>query len=112
MAGMTLEEFETQVTSACGASPVVVGVSTGAIGVTWLRLRAHLEDGTFVDAFYNEATGRTSFALIEETYRVLGADNTGGWHWHPFESPDSHVPVTEPVTFNDFLNRIEERLRQ
>ena len=108
---MTLEEFETRVTSACGASPVVVGVSTVATGVTWLRFRAHLEDGTFVDAFYNEATGRTSFALIKETRRIFGADNTGGWHWHPFQSPDSHVPVTEAVTFDDFLNRIEERLR-
>ncbi len=64
MADMTLEAFEAQVTLACAASPVVAGVSTAASGVTWIRLRAHLADGSFADAFYNEATGKTAFALM------------------------------------------------
>jgi len=112
MAGMTLEAFETQVTSACAASPIVVGVSTVASGITWLCLRAHLADGSFVDAFYNEATGRASFALIKDARRIFGADNAGGWHWHPFEAPDTHTPSSETVTLDEFLSRIEERLKQ
>ncbi len=112
MADMTLEAFEAQVTLACAASPVVAGVSTAASGVTWIRLRAHLADGSFADAFYNEATGKTAFALIKTEKRVFGADNTGGWHWHPFESPESHVPAGNAVTFEEFLRRIEEQANQ
>jgi hypothetical protein len=112
MAGMTLETFETQVTSACAASLIVVGVSAVASGVTWLCLRAHFADGSFADAFFNEATGRTSFALIKAARRIFGADNTGGWHWHPFDAPETHIPTTEAVAFEDFLTRIEERLKR
>ncbi len=108
MADLTLEAFEAQVASACAASPVVAGVSTVASGVTWIRLRAHLTDGSFADAFHNEATGKTAFALIKDEKRVFGADNTGGWHWHPFESPESHVPASDAVTFEEFLRRIIE----
>ena len=110
MAGMTLEAFESQVTSACAVSPIVGGVSTVASGVTLICLRAHLVDGSFVDAFYNEATGRTSFALIKGTDRIFGADNTSRWHWHPFDAPDTHIPTPDPVTFEVFLMQIEERL--
>ena len=108
---MTLEAFELQVTSACAESPIVVGVSVVASGVTWLNLRAHLTDGTFADAFYNEATGKTSFALIKDTRRIFGADNKGGWHWHLFDAPETHSPASDAVTFNDFLSRIEARLK-
>ncbi|HEY4688825.1 MAG TPA: hypothetical protein VIK33_05910 [Anaerolineae bacterium] len=111
MAGMTLEAFESQVTSTCAVSPIVISVSIVAAGVAWLCLRAHLSAGSFVDAFYNEATGRTSFALIKDGHRIFGADNTGRWHWHPFEAPDSHAPASESVAFDDFLNRIEEYLK-
>jgi hypothetical protein len=108
---MTLEAFELQVTSACAESPIVVGVSVVASGVTWLNLRAHLTDGTFADAFYNESTGKTSFALIKEGRRIFGADNRGGWHWHPFGAPETHVSGSTTVTFKEFLSRIEERLK-
>ena len=108
---MTLEQFESEVTSACSHSPIVAGVSTPGVGVTWIRLRAYLTDGSFVDAFHNYATGKTAFALIKADRRILGADNTGGWHWHPWEKPDSHVPTSQPVTFQEFLGQIENLLK-
>ncbi len=98
MVDLTLETFEARVTSACAASPIVTGVSLVESGVTWLHLRAHLIDGSFVDAFYafyNEATGKTAFALIKDARRVFGADNRGGWHWHPFETPE--VAASHPT---------------
>jgi len=107
---MTLEAFEAQVTSACAAASIVIGVSIVASGVTWIRLRAHLADGTFADAFYNEATGKTAFALIKNERRIFGADNTGGWHWHPFDAPDSHQPTDNAVTFEVFLSQVEAKL--
>ena len=107
---MTLEAFEAQVTSACAASKIVAGISTVASGITWIHLRAHLSDGSFADAFYNEATEKTAFALIKNERRIFGADNTGGWHWHPFDAPDSHEPSSDAIAFDQFLARIEERL--
>jgi len=109
MADLTLEAFEAQVTSACAASPVVVGVSTVAAGVTWLHLRAHFADASFADAFYNEATGKTAFALIKDERRIFGADNKGGWHWHPFDAPETHIQSPDAIAFKDFLSRIEDR---
>jgi hypothetical protein len=107
MAGLTLESFEHQVSTACAASSIVTGVSTIASGITWLQLRAYLGDGSFIDTFFNEATGRTSFAWIKDNHRVFGADNTGDWHWHPLESPDDHIPVDAAVAFDEFIGQIE-----
>ncbi len=75
---MTLDEFENQVISACASSPAVMGVSVFGIGITWIRLRAYLADGSILDAFYNEMTRKTAFAVIKGEQRIFGADNTGG----------------------------------
>jgi hypothetical protein len=111
MAGLTLESFQNQVSAACVASSIVTGVSTIASGVTWLQLRAYLLDGSFIDTFFNEATGRISFALIKDNRRIFGADNTGDWHWHPFESPDDHISSNEAISFDDFMRQIEVQFK-
>jgi hypothetical protein len=64
--------------------------------------------GGFVDAFYNERTGTTAFALIREGRRVFGADNTGGWHLHPRADPDRHTPLPGSMSFADFVSEIEQ----
>ncbi|MBI4631925.1 MAG: hypothetical protein HY740_09485 [Chloroflexi bacterium] len=109
MADLTLETFESQIASACDKSPLVVSLTIIASGVTWTHQRIFLKDETFVDAFYNEATGKTSFALIKNSQRIFGADNTGEWHWHPFDSPDSHLSSSEAITIAEFLSEIEKR---
>jgi hypothetical protein len=108
---MTLDGFEDQVISSCAKSPVVLSISVTGSGVTWLRLRAYLVDGSFIEAFHNEVTGKSSYALIREEIRIFGADNTGGWHWHPFDAADEHVPVEREIEFLDFLRQIEKRMR-
>lgn len=108
---MTLDEFEIQLVTACDESPIVVSVSIKATGITWSRVRAILNNGDFLEAFFNEVTGKTSYALIEGNRRVFGADNTGDWHWHPFEKPESHLLTEAPVSYRDFLNRVEEHFK-
>jgi hypothetical protein len=108
---MTLDEFENQIIAACSGSPIVASVSMTGIGVTWLRLRAYLINGSFLEMFFNEVTGKTSFALIQGDERIFGADNTEGWHWHPFEAPNEHVPASEKIDFHAFLSRVEEYLK-
>ena len=58
----------------------------------------------FIDVFYNSQTGTTAYSLIDDGKRVFGADNTGGWHVHPKDKPDSHKKC-KPVTFEDFLKK-------
>ena len=108
---MTLDEFESQMISACAASAIVVSVAYAGIGITWLRLRAYLIDESFIEAFFNETTQKTAYARIKEGKRIFGADNTGGWHLHPAEVPEEHIPTQEAVTFLDFLLRVEEDLK-
>lgn len=60
-----------------------------------------------MDAFYNEQTGTTAFALIRDGRRVFGADSTGGWHVHPFADPSQHVPLQSEMSFALFVAEIE-----
>jgi hypothetical protein len=112
MDGMTLEKFEEQVFSACLRSHIVASVAVSGSGITWLRLRAYLVNGMFIDAYCNEPKGRLAFALIQEGRRIFGADNTGGWHWHPFEKPDEQSSVKTEITFETFFHEITKRLEK
>ena len=107
---MTLDEFEDLVPLACANSSIVSGVAIISSGVTWIRLRAYLVENIYFDAFYNEVTGKTAYALIQGDHCIFGADNTGGWHWHPFEKPQSHRPASEKISFQDFLKQVEEHM--
>jgi hypothetical protein len=42
----------------------------------------------------------------------FGADNTGGWHIHPFEDPADHIETSGDcaVTFAEFIAQIARRL--
>jgi hypothetical protein len=68
-------------------------------------------DESFVDVFYNQKTGKTAFAQIMNDRRVFGADNKLGWHWHPREDPDGHIPAETSVTFEEFMARLEADIK-
>jgi len=77
---------------------------------TAINLRVPITTGGFVDVFYNEQTGTMAFAFIRQGQRVFGADNTGGWHVHPFAGPGRHDSLPEPMAFAAFVGEIEQRL--
>lgn len=58
----------------------------------------------FIDVFYNSHTGTTAYSLIKNERRIFGADNTGGWHLHPKDKPDSHRKC-KPISFETFLKK-------
>ncbi|PIX38598.1 MAG: hypothetical protein COZ56_20085 [Armatimonadetes bacterium CG_4_8_14_3_um_filter_58_9] len=104
---MTLTEFESQVFEAAFKSAVCgIPLVRRRMPVS-ISLRVPLTVGGFVEVFYNEATGTTAFAVIENDQRVFGADNTGGWHIHPFNSSTDHLPLPGPTVFTDFLAHLE-----
>jgi hypothetical protein len=104
---MTLAEFEKQIYAVAVASlichvPVVVRLTPTAI-----KLRIEVVTGGFIDAFYNEQTSTTAYAFIWQERRIFGADNTGGWHIHPFVEPLYHEPLPGSMSFEDFVKAIE-----
>ena len=108
MAGMSAEEFERQVISICSASPAVRNITIVNLGLTWFSARAYLIDGSFVEIFYNQKTGKTAFAQVRDDRRIFGADNKKGWHWHPREDPASHEQSASEITLEEFMRQLEK----
>ncbi len=107
---MNVEAFEAYVISICSESAVVESAAVISFGFTWTKIRAALTDKSFVDASYNQETGKTTFAQIRDGVRVFGADNKKDWHWHPYENPQRHDFTNGEITFAEFLKRVEENL--
>jgi len=92
-------------------SPIVTGIEVLLLEEPVLKVRAYVEAFAFVEVFFNAETGKTSFALIKDRHRIFGADNTRGWHLHPFDSPESHCPC-EAMSFACFLRHVETNKEQ
>lgn len=106
---MILAKFERQVFSAAMASPACGIPLLRHLTATSINLRVDVTMGGFIDAFHNEQTDTTAFALIQQDRRVFGADNTGGRHVHPFENPDRHEFISGPLSFAQFIAEIERK---
>jgi len=104
---MTLVEFEQQVFAVAMALPICGVPMVRRLTPTAINLRLNVTTGGFIDAFYNEQTGTTAFTLIRHGRRVFGADNTGGWHVHPFADPERHDPLPGAISFAEFIAEIE-----
>jgi hypothetical protein len=73
---------------------------------THLSLRIIINEETFVDVYFNEETQRTDYALIHKGERVYGVDNLKGWHYHPFQAVEQHLPCPEPS-----VHRVFEKMK-
>ena len=108
---MTLAEFEQQVVYVAMASPVCGIPSLRRQTASPITLRIQVAPDAFIEAFHNDRTGTTAYALIRQGRRVFGADNTGGWHVHPLDNPEIHVPLGGAMSFSDFVAEIEKKIR-
>jgi len=108
---MTLADFIQQVYTVAAASPICGIPVVRRLMPTSLNLRVPLTIDGFVEVFYNEQTGTTAYALIQGDQRVFGADNTGGWHVHPFDDPARHDPLSDEMSFANFIAAIERHGR-
>jgi len=104
---MTIAEFEHQVFLVTIASPICGIPVIRRLMPTSINLRVPMTVGGFVDVFYNEETGMTAYALVQEGHRVFGADNTGGWHIHPFDDPVYHQALPGEMSFAEFVAEVE-----
>lgn len=69
--------------------------------INYLRLnrvsaRIEIKKEIFIDLYFNAENERIDFSLIKNGRRIMGWDNLGGWHHHPFENPDKHIKCKAP----------------
>ena len=109
MAAIATAQLLYQVRHACNRSSLVHHIEERVLDIDVLHGRAHLTmSGTFINVFYNLATDKTAFALVQTGRRVYGVDNAKmGWHCHPFADPDQHI-VCPRMTFAEFLREVEK----
>jgi hypothetical protein len=105
---MTLAEFQRHIYDVALASPICGIPVIRRLSATFINMRVEITTGGFVDVFYNEETHTTAYALIRDGRRTFGADNTGGWHVHPFDDPAQHTPLPGEMSFADFMALIEQ----
>ncbi len=107
-----LHQFETQVRREVAAHFPETAISVTAKGKYRLKLRIELSREVFIDIFYNPHNDRTDFSLIRKGQRVFGYDNLGGWHRHPVEEPDHHIPCSAPplpFVFQEMKTILDDR---
>lgn len=107
---MTLAEFARQVFAIAMASPICGIPIIRRLSTVSINLRLNTTAGGFIDVFYNEQAGTTACAMIRQGQRLFGTDNTGGWHVHPFDDPESHTPLPAAMPFAEFVAEIEQWL--
>lgn len=110
MAFIAVFEFRKNVESACSKSDQVMRANILSETRRQIRIRIFLANRSTLDVYYSSKTGKTAFAQIKDEKRIFGADNTGGWHWHPFEDPAAHIPSPSEITFEVFLKELETHL--
>jgi len=109
---MKVDDFVYEIFVTAEASPICGIPNIRRLTETSVNIRLLTTDNQFIDAFHNEFTRRTAFVLIKNNQRIFGADNTGGWHIHPFHDPARHDPLNAPMTFQQFIQSIESHLSQ
>jgi hypothetical protein len=109
---MNLGDFLQEVLAAAQASSICGNAIVLRQTAASLKIRISIIDDQFIDCFHSELSGCIAFALIKNSQRIFGADNTGGWHLHPFEDPSRHEPLNGPMSIMEFIQTIELRYRQ
>jgi hypothetical protein len=108
---VTLVEFERQVYAVAATSSICGVPLLRRLTPTSVNLRLDIVTGDFIDVFCNEQTDTLAYAVIRDGKRIFGADNTGGWHIHPWHRPTGHETLREPMSFDAFVEAIEKWLQ-
>ena len=71
----------------------------------------YVHEALFLRFYFNEATGTTAFALIDNQRRIWGVDydNRRGWHLHPTDDSTDHVDIA-PLSVSEIIEQLQEVL--
>jgi len=107
---MEVSQFTSDVIKTAETFKWIKRITTAPEGKV-VRIRLCINE-SFVNIYYNAVTGTTSYAYIESNKRIFGANNMKiGWHWHPYNSVQRHVPG-KPITIAEFLKALEKELKK
>ncbi len=93
---MNIEQFEIKLRSALAHHLPKAQIVLERQRSVLIQGRIVIDDGLFLNVYFNALTSKTIYALIHDEQRVMGYDNYRFWHFHPFGSPDQHLPCDEP----------------
>lgn len=111
MAFVAVFQFRQNVERVCSESDSVMRISILSETNRQVRMRIFLANRSILDVYYSSKTGKTAFSQIKDEKRIFGADNTGGWRWHPVEAPEAHVSSPMEITFEEFWKKLELSLK-
>jgi hypothetical protein len=105
---MDVEAFLSSLLDALANQPFVRSVDLDTEAVV-IKGRVLLDDERFLQVYFNERTGTTAFALIEEEQRIWGMDydDLRGWHVHPVDNPNQHRDI-DPMTPSEVVEALAE----
>jgi hypothetical protein len=63
-----------------------------------LNTRIKIDETTFISIYYSSLTEKKSYALVRNSNRIFGYDNSRFWHQHPAENPQEHIACEESGT--------------
>ncbi|MDL1973928.1 MAG: hypothetical protein LWX55_03915 [Deltaproteobacteria bacterium] len=74
-----------------------------------LKGRVILKKNRFLQVYFNELTGTTAFALIEQEKRIWGIDfdNMRGWHLHPLDNSEGHSSI-DPMDIQEIVRALAD----
>lgn len=109
---MDVEPFLSSLLDALADRPFVRSVDLET-EVIILRGRVLLEQDRFLQVYFNEETGTTAMALIEDEQRIWGVDydDLRGWHVHPVDDPDQHRDI-DPMTPSEIVEALADAWTQ
>lgn len=109
---MDVELFLSSLLDALADRPFVRSVDLETEAIV-LRGRVLLEQDRFLQVYFNEETGTTAIALIEDEQRIWGVDydDLRGWHVHPVDDPDQHRDI-DPMTPSEIVEALADAWTQ
>ena len=74
-----------------------------------LKGRVILKKHRFLQVYFNELTGTTAFALIEQEKRIWGidCDNMREWHLHPLDNSEGHRNIA-PMDIEEIVRALAD----
>ena len=103
---MTADEWRALVIAAAQTYWPAALIDSPVVRATRVKIRLKIDEERLLDLFFREETGRIDYSLIVGGQRAFGIDNLGGWHEHPLDDPDGHIPCDEP-TPGEALRRLK-----
>ena len=105
---MHLDEFLERLRKAAEESDVVTDEELLVLGATRVKVRFNLNDGSYVDVFYNEVLNKQYYHWQKQNGKIYRVNNypTEGWHEH-IDVEERKRSISE-ITPEQFFKKVKD----